>query len=254
MLAVVSLLTVITIALTITRVATIVLTNTGLSREVARFQARSAFSGAGFTTTESEDVVNHPVRRRVISTLVLLGSAGIVTTVTSLLLSFSGADGGQAANRIVVILLGLLALRLLAGSALVDRAVTRATQWALRRYTTLAVRDYEKLLHITDDYTVAEIDVADGHWLAERRLDELSLRQEGIIVLGVYRQHGRYVGVPVGPVRVHVGDRLVVYGEDARIQDLTARPAGADGDRAHAEAVARYAALRTQVERDDAQH
>jgi len=35
-------------------------TATGLSRESARFQARSALTGGGFTTTESEAVVRHP--------------------------------------------------------------------------------------------------------------------------------------------------------------------------------------------------
>ena len=35
----------------------------GLSAEVATFQAQSAFSGAGFTTSESEAIVSHPLRR-----------------------------------------------------------------------------------------------------------------------------------------------------------------------------------------------
>lgn len=69
---------IITLSILVTRVATVALTLTltGLSRESAKFQARSAFSGAGFTTTESEDVVNHPIRRRVIMSLMLIGNAG----------------------------------------------------------------------------------------------------------------------------------------------------------------------------------
>ena len=35
---------------------------TGTSSELARFQARSAFTGVGFTTSEAESVVLHPVR------------------------------------------------------------------------------------------------------------------------------------------------------------------------------------------------
>ncbi len=165
MLAVVSLLAVVTIGLTITRVATIVLTTTGLSRDVARFQARSAFTGVGFTTTEAESVVNHPVRRRVIMWLVLVGNAGIVTTVTSLLLSFNDATGGQTLLRTAVIVLGLFGLWLLAGSRVVDRAVHRATEWALRRYTKLELRDYDQLLHVTEDYAVIELEVRAGDWL-----------------------------------------------------------------------------------------
>ncbi len=241
MLALVSLLALITISLVITRVATVMLTATGLSRDVARFQARSAFSGVGFTTSEAESVVNHPVRRRIIMWLVLFGNAGIVTTVTSLLLSFSGATGGQTATRIAALVVGLVALRLLAGSRVVDLALTRLTEWALRRYTTLDVRDYDKLLHITGEYAVAEIDVDDDSWLSGRRLDDLRLRDEGVIVLGIYRRGGReYLGVPIGSTQLSTGDRLVLYGEDDVLSALADRPAGADGDRVHAEAVAEY--------------
>ena len=244
MIAIVSLLAIITLSIVITRVATVMLTATGLSRDIARFQARSAFSGAGFTTNESESVVNHPVRRRIVMQLMLLGAAGVVTSLTSLLLSFTDATGGQTARRIVVLLLGLVGLRLLAGSRVVDRALTRVTEWALRRYTRLNVRDYDKLLHISDEFTVAEIEVEPGDWLTGRTLDQRRLRDEGVMVLGIYRRDGRYLGVPAGPTLVEPGDRLVVYGEDDVVSALGSRVSGAEGDRAHAAAVEQYRSAR----------
>lgn len=93
MFAVISLLVVLTLSLLITRIATVALTHTGLSRDSARFQARSAFTGVGFTTTESEKVVNHPVRRRILMMLMLLGNAGIVTVVASFMLTFVEQPG-----------------------------------------------------------------------------------------------------------------------------------------------------------------
>ena len=248
MVAIVSLLAIITLSIVITRVATVMLTATGLSRDIAQFQARSAFSGAGFTTNESESVVNHPVRRKIVLQLMLLGAAGIVTSLTSLLLSFSGASGGQTSRRIGVLVIGLIALRVLAGSRVVDRALTRITEWALRRYTRLNVRDYDKLLHISDDFTVAEIEPSEGDWLLGRRLEELALREEGIIVLGIYRRDGRYLGVPGGPTLIEPGDRLVVYGEDDRVFALADRMAGDAGDRAHRESVDAYRSLRARAQ------
>ena len=247
MVAIVSLLAIITLSIVITRVATVMLTATGLSRDIARFQARSAFSGAGFTTNESESVVNHPVRRKIVLQLMLLGAAGIVTSLTSLLLSFSDASGGETTRRIVALLVGLLVLRLLAGSRLVDRGLTRLTEWALRRYTRLNVRDYDKLLHISDEFTVAEVEPREGDWLLGRRLEQLRLREEGIIVLGVYRRGGGYLGVPGGATLVEPGDRLVVYGEDDRVLALSDRPAGEEGDRAHAASVETYRTRRAMA-------
>ncbi len=56
MTGVVSLLVALTLSLIVTRVAAMALMFTGLSRESAKFQARSAFTGAGFTTHESEKI------------------------------------------------------------------------------------------------------------------------------------------------------------------------------------------------------
>jgi hypothetical protein len=80
----------------ITRVASIALTHTGLSRESSKFQARSAFTGVGFTTTESEKVVNHPVRRRILLLLMILGNAGInVLAISRQDGSFFGTPAGE---------------------------------------------------------------------------------------------------------------------------------------------------------------
>jgi hypothetical protein len=251
MVAIVSLLAIVTISIVITRVATVMLTATGLSRDIARFQARSAFSGAGFTTSESESVVNHPLRRRIVLQLMLLGAAGVVTSLTSLLLSFSGASESQTATRIAVLLLGLFLLWRLAVSNGVDRALTRVTESALRRYTSLNVRDYDKLLHISDDYAVAEIEPAEGDWMTGRSLEDLRLREEGVVVLGIYRADGRYLGVPIPTTTVLPGDRVVVYGEDDGIPELSGRKAGPDGDRAHERAVADYQGKRRRTHDED---
>ena len=92
MIPIITLLIIITLSLIVTRIASIALTFTGLSRDAARFQSRSAFSGSGFTTSESELVVGHPVRRRIIMLLMLLGNAGIITIIATLLASFVRLD------------------------------------------------------------------------------------------------------------------------------------------------------------------
>jgi hypothetical protein len=69
---IVALLSIPCLSLVITRVATVALTLTGLSEEAATLQARSTFTGIGFTTREAEYVVDHPVRRRIVVTFMLL--------------------------------------------------------------------------------------------------------------------------------------------------------------------------------------
>lgn len=97
-LQVMSLLVVLVLSLIITRVATIALMQTGLTRESAPFQARSALTGAGVTTNESERVVNHPIRRRVVMWLMLVGNGGLVLVAALLILILGG--GGDQVSRL----------------------------------------------------------------------------------------------------------------------------------------------------------
>jgi len=251
MAAIISLLVVVALSLLITRIATVALTLTGLSREVARFQARSAFSGVGFTTKESEQVVHHPVRRRIVLLLILLGNAGVVSVLASLILSFSDLTGSQWLPRVAALLGGLAALWLIAASKLVDRWLSRLIGWALRRWTHLDVRDYAALLNLSGEYRVAELQAKPEDWLSNRRLSELKLRDEGILVLGIHKSDGTYIGAPRGHTEIHPGDTLVLYGRSSVICELDGRRTGISGDRAHAEAVkAQNEILREEAEAD----
>lgn len=180
MIAIISLILIVMISVLVTRVATIALTHTGLSKEAARFQARSAFAGAGFTTNESEKVVNHPVRRRIVMALMLLGNAGIVAVVTSLILTFvHQGNSSSLPVKIIVLAVGLSALWSLSMSPWIDRQLSSATDWALKRYTRLDVKDYASLMHLIGEYRLAELRVERGDWITGKTLAEAKMREEG---------------------------------------------------------------------------
>jgi len=238
MTALITLLLVIATSLLITRVATVALTSTGLSREAARFQARSAFSGAGFTTSESESVVGHPVRRRIIMMLILLGNAGIVTVVSTMVLGFVNTQTtGQWLTRLGVLVAGLLGLWLLANSRVVDRVLNRMIERALKRWTRLDVSDYAGLLHLGGDYQVVEMKVEAGDWVENGLLERLRLADEGILVLGIERQGVAYVGTPRGDAVLKAGDTLILYGRATALDELDRREAGEEGEAAHRRAM-----------------
>src|SRR6056297_365698 len=125
----VTLLVALGLSLIITRLATTALTLTGLSTEAARFQARSAFTGTGFTTSEAEKVVNHPVRRRIIMLLMIIRSAGLITIIISPLLLFvAPQDGDERLQRLVWMLVGLTVLWVVARSDIINRYMTRVME------------------------------------------------------------------------------------------------------------------------------
>jgi hypothetical protein len=250
--SIISLLIVVTLSILVTRIATVALTQTGLSKEAARFQARSAFSGAGFTTSESERVVNHPVRRRIILALMLLGNAGIVTAVSSLILTFIREPGSDSlTSKIVLLVLGLVGLWFFAASPWVDRRLSRLIDMALSRYSSLDVRDYASLLHLVGDYRLAELQVREEDWLAYRKLVDSGLRKEGVIALGVRRPDGTYLGAPKGRTEIKPEDTLLLYGRATALARLDERRKGRGGDQQHEEAVQEQQDVQEQEERAD---
>ena len=247
MVALVSVLAVVLLSLIITRVATLALAMTGMSRESARFQARSALSGVGFTTSEAEAVVSHPVRRRIVLGLMVVGSAGLVTAVASLIVSFGGVGTGAKLERAAILLGGLVALWLVSRSARVDRALAAVIRPVLRSRG-LDARDYAALLDLEGDFAVSELLVEPGDWIAGRTLAQLRLRDEGVVVLGIHRPAGAYVGLPHGEHRIEPGDTLVLYGRGGRVAELDRR-GRAEGDAAHVRALAEEASATPQQAR-----
>lgn len=240
MYGVVLLLVVALLSLLITRVATIALTATGMPRPSARFQARSALSGVGFTTTESEAVVAHPARRRIIMALMLIGSVGLATSIAGVLAGLVGGtpDAGDRLSRAAVLVAGLVVIYGASMSKRVDRRLSRLIGRALARFTDLDLRDYAALLHVSGAYEVKEMLAAPGSWMTGRKLGELRLRDEGLLVLGIVRSDGSYLGVPTKHTRIEAGDTIILYGRDGRFAELTSRRVGPGGDEAHARAAA----------------
>lgn len=238
MAGIVTVILILVFSILITRVASIALTHTGLSKEASRFQARSAFTGVGFTTNESEKVVNHPVRRRILLLLMILGNAGIVTGMASLIIGFADIDSGvDNWVKILVLLGGILILWNLANSQWVDRRLSRIIERFLRRYGRLDVTDYASLLQLSGEYRIAEISIDTKHWLFRKKLKNSKLREEGINVLAISRSDGSFMGSPAGETQVLEGDTMVVYGRTESLKKIEKRSKGDQGNKEHQQMV-----------------
>ncbi|BEP18091.1 TrkA C-terminal domain-containing protein [Pyrofollis japonicus] len=215
---------------------------TGLSKDVAIFQATSAFTGVGFTTSEAEYITNHPVRRRIALWLMKLGSAGLTSAVASLVLTFVGNTSSQMLINGIAVLGGIGLIYLFSRSNLMDKALGKFIEWASTRWANLKIIDYEHVLGLSKGYTISIIRVKPGSWLDGKSLREAKLRDEGVVVLGVYRQTPQgeiFIGAPRPDFKIRGGDRLVCYGPEDVLEGLPERIKGPRGDLEHAIAVAR---------------
>ncbi len=254
MFAVFGTLIVFSVSLVVIRIATVGLTMTGVSKDLAQFQALSAFTGSGFTTKESEDIVNHPLRRRITMHLMLMGHVGVVVAIPSVVLSFlNTGDSDDWTNqwsvRFGVLAGGLLLLLLIASSHYVEQVMWRINTWALRRFGGIQVHDYTRLLRVGKNYVVSELQLRQGDWLAGHTLEQLKLANEGVLVLGIEKLNGDYVGTPRGRTRLEVDDCLIVYGTQESLLDLDERRAGMEGNVKHMLAVTQHMDIAEQEDR-----
>lgn len=150
--ALITLFAIIILSLIVTRIATIALTLTGMSAEVARFQARSALTGAGFTTSESESMMSHPIRRRIIMILMLAGNAGIVTVIASLVLVSFNVGVSSWTGQLIIVVAGLVILLALTQSSRVDKNLTRLINFALMKWTSIETTDTASLIYLGGEY------------------------------------------------------------------------------------------------------
>jgi hypothetical protein len=230
MFAILTFLFVLVTSIVVVRIATIALSLTGLSHESAKFQARSAWTGTGFTTAESEKIVNHPVRRRIITMLMVVRGAGLVSMLATLLIGFGRADEEQSIVRVAILILGVALLWAVAENRRVDILLRRVIRRLLKKYTGLDTRDYASLFHIGGDYGVSELTVEEDDWLAGRTLADLRLSEEGALVLAIVEPDGTYRGAPRGTTRLEPGEQLLVYGRAEALRTLDERKAGLEGE------------------------
>ncbi|MFA6929250.1 MAG: TrkA C-terminal domain-containing protein [Lentisphaeria bacterium] len=238
--AVFSLLIIVAITMLITRLAAMALVLTGMSHESAQFQARSALAGVGFTTREAESVVIHPVRRRIIMLLMLAGSISVPTVIAALGVSlFTTIQADHWWWPLLLLLAGLLLLGLFGRSRWMNKRVNALLSWGLKNWTDLDVRDYGSLLQLQNGFAVTELLVKHGDWLEQKTLQEAALSHEGVLVLGIQRIDGTYIGTPRAADTIRMDDTLVLYGQIDLLKKLDQRHA-ANGDRAHKKATVEH--------------
>lgn len=131
-----------TISTILVRIASTIMRLTGLPDNVARFQSLSAMTGTGFTTRESELIVNYPIRRRVLMTLMIIGNIGLVSVVSTFVVAFSeiGPERASVVQQVFWFTAALAVNFLVIVNPVVDGLLCRFLSWVLVRTTNLEAK------------------------------------------------------------------------------------------------------------------
>lgn len=235
MVAIIGLLVILVISLTAVRIGAVALELTGLSYEVAAFQAQSAFSGTGFTTSEAENIVTHAVRRKIVRILILVGNVGLVSTGATLIVALTGFTSGNVGTRAPLLVASLVLVYLISRSKVVYRMMKKIILKILNRNSQLQLQDYHDILGISNGYSIARMRVQADNWQIGKALKELAIQKEGTTILAITRKvKGEETMIlPHGDTVIVKDDLLTVYGRDAAMSCLFMRASGAKGDKVH---------------------
>ena len=210
----------------IVRIGAIALEMTGMEKTMARFQALSAFSGTGFTTQAAERIVNHPRRRKIVTYLIILGNAGIVSVIATFVLSLREAGVFRPSVNLAIIIAAVIILYRIAMYQKFTKKLTEKIRETLRDKFHFERVQIEEILSQSQGYGVASVIVGKESKIAGLALIESGLRDADLIILSIERDD-EMIPVPKAHVKIQAGDRLVCYG---KLENLSKSNLMADPD------------------------
>lgn len=194
-------------------ILSVVMKLTGLEIGKARFQIISILTHTGFTTRESELIVQHPVRRRIASILMIISYVAQVTLIT-LLFDMLGNASVSAVNTVAALAAVLLFIVLVTQSKYLSSHFARFTEKLLKNKIKKAnsTGRIDQILNLSPDFGIYEIIVDPDSFICGKTLREVHLKEHFIQILKIDRG-SEMLDFPTADTQVHAGDRMIAYGK-----------------------------------------
>jgi hypothetical protein len=199
----------------------------GVGAVPAAFEARSALTGAGYTTTQSEMVVNDPASRDAASMLFIVGYVGPLAILGLLGLSFAAPSAEDPELRATVLIVFLVLFGVLNKYGILARIGRRPARWVATHLFRAHIRSP---WIVFGDHAVAGLVVAPSSPLVDRRLDQRPFDDRQVTVLGIQRDTNgsiRHLAAAAHPGEaIRAEDTVISYGATTDLSELRDLAAG----------------------------
>lgn len=213
------LLITILVSFIVVRIGGFALQLTGIEPEVATFQALSAFTGTGFTTREAERVVGHRTRRRIVTILIILGNAGLITIIATLVASFTQVSGYDwFFIRLAIIVGSIFGLYQLIIRSGVGNRILHWVQRPLMKRILRQAPAVEEIFHIERDWSISLVMIGEKSKNIGLPLGDVTAGGD-IEILGIDR-YDAHLPKPSSEEKIMAGDRLLVYANRESVKRL----------------------------------
>lgn len=194
-------------------ILSIVLKLTGLELSKARFQVISILTHTGFTTRESELIVQHPTRRKIASVLMIVSYVAQITLITLLFNVLTQATRNILGTAIALFIMAAFVV-LVTQSKKLSNWFDQVTEKLLKkRIQKSASGDrIEQVLNLSPEFSIYGLLVDTDSLICDKTLCELKLKEHFIQILKIDRG-SEVIDFPLADTRLLAGDRLIVYGK-----------------------------------------
>ena len=209
--AVMPLIIIVVIFFFVVRVATVVLKLTGMEEGTARFQAISAFTGTGFTTSAAETILEDRVRKKTVIVLMVLGKVGIISVIAGLFLSFGKDDLTAELWKAMILLVFFAVLYKITTLKGFSRALNSFIEKRIVARGIIRQKTLEELFHLPKGYGLAQLTITGGRQEVFSTLAEAGFIKKDILVLSIERKE-QLIAFPHAGDVIKKGDKLLCYG------------------------------------------
>ncbi len=194
-------------------ILSIVLKLTGLELNKARFQVISILTHTGFTTRESELIVQHPTRRRIASALMIISYVAQITLITLLFNVLTQASQNILGTAIALSIMMLFVIVVTQSKYLSER-FDKVTEKLLKNKIKKMNSNgrIEQVLNLSPEFSIYELIVDTESFICDKTLQELQMKEHYIQILKIDRG-SEMIDFPRADTRVLAGDRMIVYGK-----------------------------------------
>ncbi|MET3727391.1 hypothetical protein ABID52_000972 [Fictibacillus halophilus] len=190
-------------------------TLTGLKKEIARFQVISMFTATGFTTGESELILEHPVRRRLSTFLILFGVFSLAVIISSI--SNILSDEFRSIELGIIILV-LISLYLILSIPKLKKYMKHSFESHMEKSYNLADLPLRDVMYFEEDDIVVELPIHKDSKIMGKKLKDVIQVDDDLIVLFIKRGDVT-VRKDSYTTEIQEGDMLVLYGHQSSLQE-----------------------------------
>ncbi|MGR6898116.1 TrkA C-terminal domain-containing protein [Rummeliibacillus sp. TYF-LIM-RU47] len=192
---------------------------TGLKTKISRFQVISMLTATGFTTDESKIIIDHPIRRKIASFLILFGAFSLAVIISSISNILSDDLRLKELSIICGVLFVILAILKL---PLTRKKLTRSFKRELENEFQIYERPLKDVLYLDSEDFVTEMDITEHSKLVGKRISDILDEEEDIRILFIKRGEV-WIRKDLFSCTLNQGDQVLLYGNKKEIEEKFAR-------------------------------